>query len=164
VPKRYVYHSQIDDLKKTIELDVISILWIVCFYFVSSIGRKRQVVLHFEKNFWWRYIYLHINHWCSRDRNLRDRDFKVCAFCRNSFKKCCHHFWLEFFSNFWRFPTCFGCFLPANTTNKNRWIIEILINHFFAIFKVSRPENFDTATRKNGSRDRHQVPRLHHWY
>jgi len=57
--------------------------------------------------------------WCSRDRNLRDRDMvkisrrdrdfiknsetrdlkfetwdiKICAFCRNFSKKCRHHFW-----------------------------------------------------------------------
>jgi len=47
---------------------------------------------------------------------------------------------------------------------KNRWITQILINHFFAIFKVSRPETFETETCKNGSRDRDQVSRLHHWY
>jgi len=35
----------------------------------------------------------------------------------------------------------------------NLWIIEILINHFFAIFKVSRPETFETETHKHGSRD-----------
>jgi len=55
-----------------------------------------------------------IQQWCSRDRNLRDRDlvkisrrdrdfiknsetetrdFKICAFCRNFSKKFCHHFW-----------------------------------------------------------------------
>jgi len=42
----------------------------------------------------------------------------------------------------------------------------------FAIFKVSRlvafetwtrPETFETETHKNGSRDRDQVSRLHHW-
>jgi len=47
---------------------------------------------------------------------------------------------------------------------KNRWIIKILINHFFAIFKISRSETFEAETRKNGSRDRDQVSRLHHWY
>jgi len=51
---------------------------------------------------------------------------------------------------------------------KNIWITKILINYFFAIFKVSRPETFETETRKNGSRDesrdRVQVSRLHHWY
>ena len=56
---------------------------------------------------------------------------------------------------------------------KNLWIIEILINHIFAIFKVSRPEafetkmrpeTFETETRKNGSRDssRDLVSRLYH--
>jgi len=45
---------------------------------------------------------------------------------------------------------------------KSRWIVEILINYFFAIFKVSRPETFETETCKNESRDRDQVSRLHH--
>jgi len=58
---------------------------------------------------------------------------------------------------------------------KNIRIIEISINQFFAIFKVSRsetfetettPETFETETRKNVSRDesrnRDQVSRLHH--
>ena len=84
--------------------------------------------------------------WCSRDRYLQDRDrdlvkiprrdrdfikklqdrdlkietetrdIKICAFRRNSFNKCRHHFWPEFFliSDF--FPTCFGCLLHASTT------------------------------------------------
>ena len=64
---------------------------------------------------------------------------------------------------------------------KNRWIIEILINHFFAMVKASRPKTFETETetrpeifetetetRKDGSRDqsrdRDQVSRLHHWF
>ena len=61
---------------------------------------------------------------------------------------------------------------------KNLWVIEILIHYLFAVFKVSRPETFETETetrpetfetetRKNGSRDesrdRDQVSRLHHW-
>ena len=67
--------------------------------------------------------------------------------------------------NFFKFLAffCFGCFWPANTTNKNSWIIEILIHHFFAILKVSKPETFETETRKNGSRHRDPVSRLHHW-
>jgi len=54
-------------------------------------------------------------HWCRRDRNLQDRDlvkpsrprlhhkfrnrdFKICGFCRNFSKKCRHHFpsWICF--------------------------------------------------------------------
>ena len=59
---------------------------------------------------------------------------------------------------------------------KNFWIIKISLNYFVAIFKVSRlvafktetrPEIFDTETRKNGSRDeswdRDEISRLHHW-
>ena len=54
---------------------------------------------------------------------------------------------LNFFQNTGIFLACFGCFLPVNATNKNRWIIEILLNHFFAIFKVSRPVGIETETR-----------------
>jgi len=50
---------------------------------------------------------------------------------------------------------------------KNSWIIEILLYHFFAISKVSRPvafetrpDTFETETGKNGSRDRDEVSRL----
>jgi len=76
------------------------------------------------------------------------------SFCR----RLC--FWLV--DMFWLFLTC-------KYNNKNIWIIEIVLNHFFAIFKVARPETFETKTetRKNGSRDeprdRDQVSRLHHW-
>jgi len=88
-------------------------------------------------------------------------------------KKYRHHFYVEYFQISGIFPTSFGCFLPENTTNKCCWIIEILLYHFFAIFKVSRPaafetktrpETFETENRKSGSRDRDQVSRLHHWW
>jgi len=81
-------------------------------------------------------------------------------------KKCCHHFWLESFSNFWHFPTCFGCFLPADTTNQKSLNHRNFNKPFFAIFKVSRPETFETETCKNWSQDesRDQVLRLHHCY
>jgi len=83
---------------------------------------------------------------------------------------------LNFFQISGIFPTCFGCFLPTNTTNKNLWIIQIFINHFFTVFKVSRPETFETETRpetfetktetetgKNGSRDLITVV-WYHWF
>jgi len=73
------------------------------------------------------------------------------------------------------FPTC----LPANTTDKNSLKNRCLLNHFFAIFKVSRhwgvtetcslrdrhaDETWnlrdETEARKNGRR----VSRLHHWF
>ena len=58
---------------------------------------------------------------------------------------------------FFKFLACFRRVLIVSylqiQQTKNCWIIEILINHFFAIFKVSRPETFQTETRKNGSRD-----------
>jgi len=68
--------------------------------------------------------------WCSRDGDLnetstprpaleiQDRDFKICAFCRKFFKNVITSE-LNFFQISGTFPTCFGCFLPANTANKN---------------------------------------------
>ena len=70
--------------------------------------------------------------------------------------------------NFFKFLAFFRHVLVVSylqiQQTKNLWIIEILINHFFAIIKVSRPETFETKTRretfetetetrKNGSRD-----------
>ena len=82
--------------------------------------------------------------WCSRDRNLRDRDlvktsrrrlnekspgrdlrleirdrdFKICAFCRDFFKNVVITSMLIFFEFLSFFRTCFRCFLRDNTTNK----------------------------------------------
>ena len=80
------------------------------------------------------------------------RDFKICAF-RRIFKNVVIASEVNFFRISGIFPTCFCCFLPENTTNKNRLIIGTLLNHFFATFKVSRRAAFETETRKNGSRD-----------
>jgi len=73
------------------------------------------------------------------------------------------------------FPTCFVVSYLQIKQTKKRWVIEILITHFFAVFKASRPETFETETtpeafesetetRKNGSRDRDQVSGLHYWH
>jgi len=52
---------------------------------------------------------------------------------------------------FFKFLAFFWCGLVVSylqiEQTKKRWITEILINHFFAIFKVSRPETFETETR-----------------
>jgi len=75
--------------------------------------------------------------WCSQNRNLRDRDlvktsrprlhqisetetrdFQICAFCRKFSKNVVITCMFYFFQISVIFPTCFGCFLPANTTNK----------------------------------------------
>ena len=120
----------------------------------------------------------------SKTLESETRDFKICYnlpifFLKRSLSLLS---WILFkFLAFFR--RVLLVFLPENTT-KNRWIIKILINHFFSIFKVSRPETFETETRpetfetetrpetfetetrKNGSRDesqdRDQVSRLHH--
>jgi len=60
------------------------------------------------------------------------------------------------------FSTCFGCFLPANTTNKKSLNYKGFTKPFSAIYEVSRPVAFETETPKNGSRDRDQVLRLHY--
>ena len=113
---------------------------------------------------------------CSSIPRPRLETSKFRHFAKRFFKKCHHHVWLKFFQISGIFPSCFGCFLPANTTNKKslnyrnfnqpcRWIV-------FAILEVSRPqlfetetrpETFETKTRKNvsrdESRDRDQVSR-----
>jgi len=98
--------------------------------------------------------------WCSQNGNLRDRDLvktlrpRLHQKSRGRDSRLQNMWILPKFSkkifviisklNFFQisdiFPTCFGCFMPANTTNKNCWIIEILLYPFFAIFKVSIPE------------------------
>ena len=78
------------------------------------------------------------------------------------FKKCRHHFWLHFFNFLAFFRSALVVSYLQIQQTKNHWSMKILINHFFAIFKVSRPETFEaetrpetfeTETRKNGSRD-----------
>jgi len=94
--------------------------------------------------------------WCRRDRNLRDRDlvkisrrdrdfiknsetetrdFKICAFCRFFWKTS-----LSLLSRiFFKFLAFFRRVLVVSYRKiqytKNRWIIEILINHFFQYSK-----------------------------
>jgi len=50
-----------------------------------------------------------------RDRDLQkfqDRGFKICGFCRK-FSKKCHHFQVEFVSNFWHFSELFWLFFTC---------------------------------------------------
>ena len=78
-------------------------------------------------------------------------------------KKYHQKFYVEFFIKFLAFllPVLVVSYLQIQRT-KNRCSIEILPYHFFAIFKVSRPvdfevetrpETFESETRKNESRD-----------
>jgi len=101
--------------------------------------------------------------WCHRDHNLRDRDFtknletwksrprletwKLVHFAEIK-KKCPDHFLVEFFLHFCNFVDMFCFFLPPNTTNKDRRIIEMLLCRFFATFKDSRPVAFETETER----------------
>jgi len=95
------------------------------------------------------------------------RDFKICTFFRNIFLMSSSLLTCIFF----KYLAFFQCLLIVSylqiQQTKNPCIREILINHFFAILKVSRPETFETESRKNASRDesqdRDQVSRLHHW-
>jgi len=62
--------------------------------------------------------------WCSRDRHLlkfweRVPGLQSWCILHNCFNNVVITSKLKFFQNFWSFPTCFGCFLPANATNKN---------------------------------------------
>ena len=73
--------------------------------------------------------------------NLRDGDFKICAFSR---KKCRHHFCCNFFKFLSFFSTDFVVSNLQIQQTKNIWIIEILLYHSFAISKsqVSIPVTF----------------------
>ena len=114
-----------------------------------------------------------------RDRDwrleTRDRDSKISAFCRIK-KNIVITSKLNFFQISGIFPNCFGCFLPANTTNKQllnyiNFTVPFLCNsqsiETCSFETETRPETFETESRKNGSRDesrdRNQVSRLHHW-
>ena len=105
----------------------------------SSIWKRFQnrwewsACFHGTFSFWCRQI-------CSQNRNLRDRDlvktsrprlhtksrdrdsdFKICEFCQTFQKNVGITSKLNFFQICGIFLTCFGCFLPANTTNK-KWL------------------------------------------
>jgi len=71
-------------------------------------------------------------------QKLRDRDLRLQILCILPifFKKHRHHFWLEFFSNFWHFSDVFWCcltcvVLPANTANKKSLNYRNFNNPFF---------------------------------
>ena len=55
---------------------------------------------------------------------------------------------LNFFQFFGIFPTCFACFLPANTAKKSQKYWN-LINDFFATFKIARPEIKPSRPRRD---------------
>ena len=91
---------------------------------------------------------------CSRERNLRDRDLKLrdrdfiknsetWAFCQNFVLNVVITSEINIFY-FWLFPTCFGCFLPANATNCNLRSLKIC---------SLRDPNLQIW-----------VSRLHHWF
>jgi len=103
------------------------------------------------------------------------RVFEIYGFCRKFWKNVVFTSKLYFLNFLAFFQLVLVVSYQKIQQTKNRWIVEILLNNFFAIFKVSRlvafetesrPENFETETRKNGSRDesrdRDQVSRLHH--
>ena len=62
------------------------------------------------------------------------------------------------FLNFWHFSDMFWLFLTCKY-NKQKYV-NYLINHFFAIFKVSRPETFETETRPERPRPSLETPSL----
>ena len=136
--------------------------------------------------------------WCSKDHNFRNRD--LVKTLRPSLHKksrdrdsgleiwdrdsrlqnlCILPNFLSsllswIFSNFWHFPTCFGCFLPANNKKKilnyRKFTIPFLCNiqNLDTCSLWDRDETWNIRDRNlqkwvAESRDRNQVSRLHHW-
>jgi len=64
---------------------------------------------------------------------------------------------LNFFQIYGTFPTCFGCFLPANTTNKMS-LIYINFNKPF-LCNIQSLETWNLWDRDSQK----WVSRLHHW-
>ena len=77
---------------------------------------------------------------------------------RNFVKKCCHHFWLIFFQISGIFPTCFGCFLPANATNKKSLNYRNFSQPF--LHNIQSLETWNLRDRDSQK----WVSRLHHWF
>jgi len=106
----------------------------------------------------------HANHqWCSQDRDLVklwDRDFIKNSETRDlkfetetskfvhlaEFFLKCHHSWVAFLSNLWHFPTYFGCFLPANTSNKKSLNYRSFTKPFLCNIQSSVTKSRDSIT------------------
>jgi len=124
----------------------------------------------------WKHFCVCLDQWCSRECNLRGRDLvetsrprihqklhdsrrQILSILPKFSFECPHHFWVDFFISGIFQHVLVVSYLHIQQTKK-RWILEILLIYFFAIFKVSRPvtfetetrpETFETEPRKNGS-------------
>jgi len=79
--------------------------------------------------------------WSSR---LRPRLKNLCIFLKlKKMSSLLTSFFFNFLAFVWRVLVV--SYLQIQQT-QNHWTIQILINHFFAIFQVSRPETFETKT------------------
>jgi len=85
-------------------------------------------------------------------KNSETRDFQIWAFCQNFVLNVVVTSELNFFL-FLAFSDMFWLFLTCKCNKQKSLNLRILLNYFFATFKVSRPVAFKTATRKYGSRD-----------
>jgi len=96
-------------------------------------------------------------------QKLRDRDSRLQNLCifPKFFKKTSLSLLSRSFSNFWHFPTCFGCFLPNIQQTKNRFIntkkafkkLYIFILRRFGLF-LTHFQSKNKATLGNASNSR----------
>ena len=134
-----------------------------------------------------------VDQWCSRERNLRDRDLVKTSISRLHQKlrdsrleigdrdprrqnlsivpkfcfECRHHFWVDFFLIFGIFQHVLVVAYLQIQQKKNPWILVILLNYSLAIFKVSRPvahRDWDKTWHLWDRNSQKWVSRLHHWF
>ena len=128
----------------------------------------------------WNNFCVCLDQWCSRERNLRGRDLVETSrprlhqkldSRRENLSILPKFIWmssslLSWIFYFWHFPTCFGCFLPANTTNK-----KVNCRNFTNLF-LCNIQSLETCNLRDWDktwnlRDRVSekwVSRLHHWF
>ena len=115
-----------------------------------------------------------------KNSETETRDFKICAFCRNFLKNVVIPSDFNFFQISDIFPTCFGCFLPVNTTNNKSLKYRNFHKPFLCNIQSletwnlrDRDETWNLRDRdetwnlrdwdRDSSRDRDQASRLHQW-
>jgi len=71
------------------------------------------------------------------------------------------------FLNFWHFPTCFGCFLSANTTNKKVLNFRNFTNLFLCniqSLETCNLRDWDETWNPRDQTSQKWVSRLLHWF
>jgi len=140
----------------------------------------------------WNNFCVCLDQWCSRERNLwgqdlvktsrprlhqKLRDSRLEIWDRDSRRQnlsILPKFWLnvvitsEFnFFYFWHCPTCFGCFLPANTTNKKSLNFGNFTKLFLCNIQSLETCNFrdwDETWNLPDRASQKRVSTLHHWF